>query len=60
MTEDRKSRTAIVAGGTSGIGLSIFQRLLDLGYRVAAFGHTESASQAARSSLGEALGSAGR
>lgn len=57
MTEDRKSRTAIIAGGTSGIGLSIVQRLLDLGYRVAAFGHTESASQAARSSLGEALGS---
>ncbi|KQR36092.1 3-oxoacyl-ACP reductase FabG [Agrobacterium cavarae] len=57
MTEDRKSRTVIVAGGTSGIGLSIVQRLLGLGYRVAAFGHTESASQVARSTLAEALAS---
>ncbi|WP_284760012.1 3-oxoacyl-ACP reductase FabG [Agrobacterium sp. fls2-241-TYG-188a] len=57
MIEPRERRTAIVAGGTSGIGLSVVQRLLDLGYRVAAFGHTESASQAARSTLGEALAS---
>lgn len=57
MTEHRKIRTAIVAGGTSGIGLSIVQRFLDLGYRVAAFGHTEGASQAARSTLREALAS---
>lgn len=57
MTEHRKSRIAIVAGGTSGIGLSVVQRLLDLGYRVASFGHTESASLAARSTLDDALAS---
>ncbi len=57
MIEPRERRTAIVAGGTSGIGLSIVQRLLDLDYRVAAFGHTESASQAARSTLSGALAS---
>lgn len=51
MTQSNGSRVAVVAGGTSGIGLSVARHLLGLGHKVALFGHTESAATAARSTL---------
>lgn len=47
--EDQK--VAAVAGGTSGIGLSVARHFIHLGYRVALFGHTERAAHAARSAF---------
>lgn len=47
------SRVAIVSGGTRGIGASIVEHLLGLGYRVATFGRSESeAIQALRAASG--------
>lgn len=51
MTRDRQSRVAVVAGGTSGIGLSVARHFLGIGHKVAVFGQTESAAKAARSSF---------
>lgn len=51
MIRNNSSRVAVVAGGTSGIGLSVAHRLLGLGYKVALFGHTEGAAEAARSTF---------
>lgn len=50
MTEDARHRVAVVSGGTTGIGFSIVQELLEAGFRVALFGqdarHVEEAGQA--------------
>ncbi|WP_320203855.1 3-oxoacyl-ACP reductase FabG [Agrobacterium rosae] len=51
MIQNNRNRVAVVAGGTSGIGLSVAQHLLGLGHRVALFGHTEGAAEAARSTF---------
>jgi len=49
MKRDRQRRVAVVAGGTSGIGLAVARHLLDTGHKVAVFGQTESAAKSARS-----------
>ncbi|WP_312808368.1 3-oxoacyl-ACP reductase FabG [Agrobacterium cavarae] len=51
MIQNNRSRVAVVAGGTSGIGLSVAHHLLGLGDKVALFGHTEGAAEAARSTF---------
>ena len=51
MMQTSRSRVAVVAGGTSGIGLSVAHHLLGLDHRVALFGHTEGAAEAARSTF---------
>ncbi len=52
MTEKRKKRTAIVTGGSSGIGFSIAEALLNEGYQVAILGRDVSKLSEAEKKLG--------
>ncbi|VBB14418.1 SDR family NAD(P)-dependent oxidoreductase [Burkholderia stabilis] len=60
MTGSEQQRTAIVTGGSSGIGFAIASRLVEDGYRVAIVGRNVTRLQAAIARLGDAaIGHAG-
>uniref|UniRef100_UPI001F4B14FD SDR family NAD(P)-dependent oxidoreductase n=1 Tax=Burkholderia stabilis TaxID=95485 RepID=UPI001F4B14FD len=60
MTGSEQQRTAIVTGGSSGIGFAIASRLVEDGYRVAIVGRDVTRLQAAVARLGDAaIGHAG-
>ncbi|MDF3084939.1 SDR family NAD(P)-dependent oxidoreductase [Burkholderia sola] len=60
MTGNEQQRTAIVTGGSSGIGFAIASRLVQDGYRVAIVGRDAARLEAAVERLGgEAIGQAG-
>ncbi|KAB0641984.1 SDR family NAD(P)-dependent oxidoreductase [Burkholderia latens] len=54
MTDGERQRTAIVTGGSSGIGFAIASRLVEEGYRVAIVGRDRERLDAAVASLGDA------
>ena len=53
MTEKNKTRTAIVTGGSSGIGFSIAQSMHKAGYKVAILGRDQNKLNQAVAEIGK-------